>query len=50
VTPTGGGKSLIFILPAYYMPNRVIVVIMLLVLLEDNIAARYLGLGINIYI
>jgi len=34
----GRGKSLMFILLAYCMPDGVIVVIILLVALEDNIA------------
>jgi superfamily II DNA helicase RecQ len=40
VTPTGGGKSLSFMLPAYCVPGGVTIVIALLVSLKDDLQRR----------
>jgi superfamily II DNA helicase RecQ len=50
VTPTGGGKSLTFILLAYYMPDGVMVVVTPLVALENDIVQRCERMGIDAYI
>ncbi|KAL9572228.1 hypothetical protein ACKAV7_003641 [Fusarium commune] len=50
VTPTGGGKSLTFMLPAYCTPDGVTVVITPLVSLQDDMAVRCQRLGIDAYI
>ncbi|KAL3595876.1 hypothetical protein FPOAC2_10246 [Fusarium poae] len=50
VTPTGGGKSLTFMLPAYCTPDGVTVVITPLVALEDDMAVRCAKLGIDAYV
>jgi superfamily II DNA helicase RecQ len=50
VTPTGGGKSLTFMLPAYCTPDGVTVVITPLVSLENDMVARCVKMGIDAYI
>ncbi|GKU13616.1 unnamed protein product [Fusarium langsethiae] len=50
VTPTGGGKSLTFMLPAYCTPDGVTVVITPLVALENDMAVRCAKLGIDAYV
>jgi superfamily II DNA helicase RecQ len=47
---TGGRKSLMFILLAFYTPNGVTIVVLLLVVLESDMEVRYAQMGINIYI
>ena len=37
ITGTEGSKSLLFILPAYYVPGRTIIAIVLLVLLQEDL-------------
>ncbi|RTE68127.1 hypothetical protein BHE90_017496, partial [Fusarium euwallaceae] len=49
ITPTGGGKSLTFMLPAYCTPDGVTVVITPLVSLQDDMAARCAKMGIDAY-
>ena len=50
VTPTGGGKSLTYMLPAYCTPDGVTVVITPLVSLQDDMAARCAMMGIDAYV
>ena len=50
VTPTGGGKSLTFMLPAYCVPDGVTVVVTPLVVLENDMVQRCGRLGIDAYI
>jgi superfamily II DNA helicase RecQ len=50
VTPTGGGKSLTFMLPAYCVPDGVTVVITPLVALENDMVQWCERLGIDAYI
>ncbi|EMT67217.1 Putative ATP-dependent DNA helicase Q1, partial [Fusarium odoratissimum] len=50
VTPTGGGKSLTFMLPAYCTPDGVTVVITPLVALENDMVGRCIKLGIDAYV
>ncbi|KAF4473075.1 ATP-dependent DNA helicase Q1 [Fusarium albosuccineum] len=50
VTPTGGGKSMTFMLPAYCTPEGVTVVITPLVSLQDDMADRCAKLGIDAYV
>lgn len=47
VLPTGGGKSLIFMLPAFMNPDRVCVVIVPLVALQEDLIARCAAKGIT---
>ncbi|KAI8682258.1 hypothetical protein NCS56_00348100 [Fusarium sp. Ph1] len=49
VTPTGGGKSLTFMLPAYCTPDGVTVVVTPLVALQDDMAGRCAKMGIDAY-
>ena len=50
VTPTGGGKRLTFMLPAYCVPDGVTVVITPLVALENDMVQRCGKLGIDAYV
>ncbi|KAJ4177210.1 hypothetical protein NW755_013980 [Fusarium falciforme] len=50
ITPTGGGKSLTFMLPAYCAPDGVTVVITPLVSLENDMAVRCAKMGIDAYV
>ncbi|OBS16245.1 hypothetical protein FPOA_13049 [Fusarium poae] len=50
ITPTGGGKSLTFMLPAYCTPDGVTVVVTPLVALQDDMAVRCSKLGIDAYV
>lgn len=50
ITLTGSSKSLTFILPAYYIPDGITVVVMPLMSLENDIVRRYIKLGIDAYI
>lgn len=47
VTPTGGGKSLTFMLAAYCTPDGVTIVIAPLVALEDDMEQRCVRMGID---
>jgi superfamily II DNA helicase RecQ len=40
VTPIGGGKSLIFMLPAFCTPDSMTIVVSLLVALENDMEVR----------
>lgn len=50
ITPTGGGKSLIFMLPAYCMPDGMMIVVTLLVALENDMNMQYAKIGIDSYV
>jgi len=50
VAPTGGGKSLTFILPAFCIPDGVTIVITPLVALENDMEQRCRRLGIDGYV
>ncbi|KAI8394943.1 hypothetical protein FOFC_21656, partial [Fusarium oxysporum] len=50
ITPTGGGKSLTFMLPAYCTPDGVTVVVTPLVSLENDMVRRCIKLGIDAYV
>lgn len=50
IIPTGSGKSLTFILPAYCTPDGVTVVVTPLVSLQDDIVGRCIKLGIDAYV
>lgn len=44
---TGGGKSLLFILPAFYLRDRIIIIIIPLVSLREDIHSRCEESGIK---
>lgn len=50
ITPTGGGKSLTFMLPAFCVPDGITIVITPLVALENDMDARCAKMGINAYV
>ncbi|KAH7137079.1 hypothetical protein B0J13DRAFT_449730, partial [Dactylonectria estremocensis] len=50
IISTGGGKSLIFILPIYYTSNGVMIIVTPLVALENDINAQYIKIDIDLYI
>ncbi|CAM1507686.1 Fc.00g073270.m01.CDS01, partial [Cosmosporella sp. VM-42] len=50
VTPTSGGKSLTFILPAFYTPTGVTIVISPLVALQNDMDVRCAKMGIDAYV
>ncbi|KFA52434.1 hypothetical protein S40293_10263 [Stachybotrys chartarum IBT 40293] len=47
---TGGGKSLTFLLPAFYCPQGITIVIVPLVALREDLHRHYNKLGIQSYI
>ncbi|VZI11021.1 unnamed protein product [Fusarium fujikuroi] len=49
ITPTGGGKSLTFILPAFCTPDGMIIVVTPLVALENDMEERCRKMGIDGY-
>ncbi|KAH6867692.1 RecQ helicase [Thelonectria olida] len=50
ITPTGGGKSLTFMLPAFCVPDGMTIVITPLVALQNDMDARCAKMGIDAYV
>lgn len=50
ITPTGGGKSLTFMLPAYCTPDGMTIVVTPLVALENDMNTRCAKMGIDSYV
>lgn len=47
IMATGGGKSLLFMLPALYSPGGTTIIVVPLIALREDLYARYTGMGIK---